>query len=71
MIAPGADVINTFANPAFLADAKKRNIVVAPLRGEEFAIIVSNAMKTLPVLVNKFEQMVKFEMLKPSKRKKK
>ncbi len=60
----------TMADPAFLADAKKRNMVVAPVRGEELDAVVSEAMKTPPSLVQKFRKMVKIDKLKPSKGKK-
>lgn len=58
----------TVASPAFLDEAKKRNVVVAPVRGEELDQIVSAAMKTSPDLVNKFKKMVKIDNLKPRKK---
>ncbi len=61
----------TTADPAFLAEAKKRNMVVAPVRGEKLDAIVAAAMKTSPALINKFKKMVKIDKLKPRKRKKK
>jgi len=61
----------TVADPAFLAEAKKRNMVVAPVRGEELDAIVASAMKTSPALVQKFKKMVKIDKLKPRKKKKK
>jgi tripartite-type tricarboxylate transporter receptor subunit TctC len=60
----------TVADPAFLAEAKKRNMVVAPVRGEALDAIVAKAMKTSPALVNKFKKMVKIDKLKPRKKKK-
>ena len=60
----------TVADPAFLAEAKKRNMVVAPVRGEALDAIVAAAMKTSPALVDKFKKMVKIDKLKPRKRKK-
>ena len=60
----------TVSDPVFLADAKKRNLLVAPVRGEELDAIVAEAMKTSPKLVNKFKKMVKIDKLKPRKKKK-
>lgn len=59
----------TVADPAFLEEAKKRNVVVAPVRGEELDAIVAAAMKTSPALVQKFKKMVKIDKLKPRKKK--
>ena len=61
----------TVASKAFLAEAKKRNMVVAPVRGEVLDAIVAKAMKTSPATINKFKKMVKIDKLKPRKRKKK
>ena len=61
----------TVADPAFLAEAKKRNMVVAPVRGEKLDAIVAAAMKTSPALIKKFKKMVKIDKVKPRKRKKK
>ena len=61
----------TVVDPAFLAEAKKRNMVVAPVRGETLDAIVAAAMKTSPALVQKFKKMVKIDKLKPRKKKKK
>lgn len=61
----------TAADPAFLADAKKRNMVVAPVRGEKIDALVGAAMKTSPALINKFKKMVKIDKLKSRKKKKK
>ena len=54
-----------------VTEAKKRNMAVAPVRGEALDAIVAKAMKTSPALVNKFKKMVKIDKLKPRKRKKK
>ena len=61
----------TVASKAFLDEAKKRNMVVAPVRGEVLDAIVAKAMKTSPATINKFKKMVKIDKLKPRKRKKK
>jgi tripartite-type tricarboxylate transporter receptor subunit TctC len=60
----------TVADPAFLAEAKKRNMVVAPIRGEELDKIVGKAMQTPQATVDKFKKMVKIDKLKPRKKKK-
>jgi len=61
----------TVSDPVFLADAKKRNMVVAPVRGEALDAIVAGAMRTSPALIKKFKKMVKIDKLKPRKKKKK
>ena len=61
----------TVASKAFLAEAKKRNMVVAPVRGEALDAIVAAAMKTSPTTIKKFKKLVKIDKLKPRKRKKK
>ncbi|MBT5457695.1 MAG: hypothetical protein HOK82_13890, partial [Rhodospirillaceae bacterium] len=61
----------TVASSEFLADAKKRNMVVAPIRGEELDAIVAKAMKTPRATIEKFKKMVKIDKLKPRKKKKK
>ena len=61
----------TVASKAFLAEAKKRNMVVAPVRGEALDAIVAAAMKTSPATIKKFKKLVKIDKLKPRKRKKK
>lgn len=61
----------TVASKAFLDEAKKRNMVVAPVRGEVLDVIVAKAMKTSPATINKFKKMVKIDKLKPRKRKNK
>jgi tripartite-type tricarboxylate transporter receptor subunit TctC len=61
----------TVSDPVFLADAKKRNMVVAPVRGEELDALVAKAMKTSPALIQKFKKMVKIDKLKSGKKKKK
>ncbi len=61
----------TVASKAFLAEAKKRNMVVAPVKGEALDAIVAKAMKTSPATVNRFKKLVKIDKLKPRKRKKK
>jgi len=59
----------TVASKAFLAEAKKRSMIVAPVRGEELDAIVAAAMKTSPVTINKFKKMVKIDKLKSKKKK--
>ena len=59
----------TMSDPTFLADAKKRNMVVAPMSGEELDEIVGKAMETSPALINKFKKMVKIDKLKSAKKK--
>jgi tripartite-type tricarboxylate transporter receptor subunit TctC len=71
MMALRAAFNKTVSDPVFLADAKKRNMVVAPVRGEELDAIVEKAMNTSPALVDKFKKMVKIDKLKPRKKKKK
>ncbi len=60
----------TMTDPAFLAEAKKRKVVVSPVRGEQLDATVAKAMKTSPELISKFKKMVKIDKLKPRKRKK-
>lgn len=60
----------TVSDPAFLAEAKKRNQVVAPVRGAELDKIVAKAMKTSQALVAKFRQMTKLDKVKLRKKKK-
>lgn len=59
----------TVNSSAFLAEAKKRNMVVAPIRGEDLDALVAKAMKTSPALVQKFKKMVKIDKLKSRKKK--
>ena len=60
----------TVSDPVFLADAKKRNMVVAPVRGETLDALVGKAMQTSPALIQKFKKMVKIDKLKSKKKKK-
>lgn len=59
----------TVVDPAFLAEAKRRNMVVAPVRGADIDAIVGKAMRTPPALVAKFKKMVKIDNVKPRKKK--
>ena len=59
-----------FAGFAFLAEAKKRKIVVSPVRGEKLDAVVAAAMSTPQATIDKFKKMVKIDKLKPRKRKK-
>lgn len=61
---------STVADSAFLAEAKQRNMVVSPVRGEALDDVVGKAMTTSPALVAKFKKMVKIDKLKSGKRKK-
>jgi len=57
------------ADPAFLAEAKKRNQLVNPIRGEDVQAKIADAMKTPKALVAKFKKMVKLDA--PKKKAKK
>lgn len=59
----------TVASKAFLAEAKKRSMIVSPVRGEELDAIVAKAMKTSPTTINRFKKLVKIDKLKSRKKK--
>jgi tripartite-type tricarboxylate transporter receptor subunit TctC len=59
----------TVASKAFLAEAKKRSMIVSPVRGEELDAIVAKAMKTSPATINRFKKLVKIDKLKSRKKK--
>jgi tripartite-type tricarboxylate transporter receptor subunit TctC len=59
----------TVASKAFLAEAKKRSLIVSPVRGEELDAIVAKAMKTSPATINRFKKLVKIDKLKSRKKK--
>jgi tripartite-type tricarboxylate transporter receptor subunit TctC len=60
----------TVSSPAFLAEAKKRNQVVSPVRGVDLDKSVAAAMATSPALIAKFRQMTKLDSVKLRKKKK-
>ncbi len=51
-------------DPAFRAEAKKRGMVVNPLRAEKIQAVIEKAMATPESILAKFRQMVK---IKPNK----
>lgn len=61
----------TMKDPAYLAEARKRNLIVDPVKAATLQAAVARAMKTPSALVAKFKKMVKIDKLKPRKRKKK
>ncbi len=61
----------TMKDPAYLAEAKKRKLIVDPVTGEDLQATIARAMNTPKALVDKFKKMVKIDKLKPRKRKKK
>lgn len=48
-------------DPAFLADAKKRNIVVDPLEAEKVQSVIDKAMSTPKPILAKYREMVKID----------
>ncbi len=61
----------TMKDPAYLADAKKRNLIVDPISGAKLQAQVALAMKTPRDVVDRFKKLIKIDKLKPRKRKKK
>jgi hypothetical protein len=61
-----AAFVKTVNDPAFLADAAKRKIVVDPVSGEHMQAVVAKAFATPKALIAKFKKMVK---LGPRKKK--
>lgn len=61
----------TMKDPAYLAEAKKRSLIVDPIPGTKLQAQVARAMKTDPAVVNRFKKLIKIDKLKPRKKKKK
>ncbi len=61
----------TVTDPAYLAEAKKRKLIVDPVKGEDLQATIVKTMATPKALIAKFKKMVKIDKLKPRKRKKK
>lgn len=49
----------TVNDPAFLADAKKRNVVVGPIKAEKIQSVIETAMATPKPILDEFRKMVK------------
>jgi tripartite-type tricarboxylate transporter receptor subunit TctC len=61
--------VATVNDPAFLAEAKKRRIIVNPVSAEKITMIVNRAMATPKPLLVKFRKMVKIGPPKARKKK--
>lgn len=59
----------TLSDPAFLAETKKRNIIVDPVSAEKVQSVINRAMATPESLLVKFRQMVKIGPPKARKKK--
>ncbi len=63
VIALRAAFNKTVASPKFLAEAKKRNIVVDPVKGEDLDQVVKSAFSTPPETIEYFKKAVGFTAL--------
>jgi tripartite-type tricarboxylate transporter receptor subunit TctC len=61
----------TMKDPAYLAEAKKRNLIVDPISGKDLQRAIIAAMATPQPVIDKFKQMVKLDTIKLKKAKKK
>jgi len=63
--------VATVNDPAFLAEAKKRRMIVAPVSAAKIQAVINRAMATPKPLLAKFRKMVKIGPPKARKKKKK
>ncbi len=61
----------TVRDPAYLAEAKRRNLIVDPVSGKDLQRTIAGAMATPRAVINKFKEMVKLDTIKLKKAKKK
>jgi len=61
--------VETIADPAFLAEAKQRGMVVNPVSAEKITAVIDRAMATPEALLVKFRKMVKIGPPKSGKKK--
>ena len=58
----------TMKDPAYLAEGKRRKLVIDPVPAAKLQAIVARAMKTPKSVVQKFKKLVKIDKLKPRKK---
>lgn len=61
----------TMKDPAYLAEAKKRKLIVDPVSGRDLQRLIVAAMATPKAVIDKFKQLVKLDTVKLQKAKKK
>jgi len=60
----------TMKDPAYLAEAKERKLIVDPVAGVDLQRAIANAMATPTPIIEKFKKMVKLDTVKLEKAKK-
>ena len=61
----------TMKDPAYLAEAKKRSLIVDPISGAALQAKIASAMATPTSVIDQFKKLVKLDTIKLKKRKKK